>query len=224
MGNNSRFDADIYDSPESGLNTAQVEERRRNGQVNTAVSSSTRTYSEIVKSNVFTYFNLIFVVLATLLILVGAFRDLTFLGVIFFNTLIGIIQEIRSKRALDKLKIISDPKAAVIRNGTEQIIPVEELVLDDVVVFSAGSQIPADAIVISGSAQVNESLITGESDEVAKKPGYELLSGSFVVSGKCRARLVKVGEDSYVSKLTQKATRDKHEEESEMIRSLDKLS
>lgn len=223
MGNNSRFDADIYDSPESGLNTAQVEERRRNGQVNAAVSSSTRTYSEIVKSNVFTYFNLIFVVLATLLILVGAFRDLTFLGVIFFNTLIGIIQEIRSKRALDKLKIISDPKAAVIRNGTEQIIPVEELVLDDVVVFSAGSQIPADAIVISGSAQVNESLITGESDEVAKKPGYELLSGSFVVSGKCRARLVKVGEDSYVSKLTQKATRDKHEEESEMIRSLDKL-
>ncbi len=214
---------EMYQNNDTGLNSDEVLQRIAEGKVNITANSATRTYGEIIKGNVFTYFNLIFLILALLLVIVGSFRDLTFLGVIFFNTVIGIIQEIRSKRALDKLKIISDPKATVIRSGTEQSVPLEKLVLDDLVVFSAGSQIPADAIVVSGSVQVNESLITGESDEVQKIPGYELLSGSFVVSGSCRARLVKVGSDSYVSQLTQKATRDKREEESEMIRSLDKL-
>ncbi len=213
----------VYKSPDSGLNSEEIRQRVAEGKVNSAAKTATRTYSDIIKGNVFTYFNLIFAVLAALLIIVGSFKDLTFLGVIFFNTIIGIAQEIRSKQALDKLKIISDPKAVVIRNGTEQTVPVEELVLDDVIVLTAGSQIPADAIVISGSCHVNESLITGESDEVLKKNGYELLSGSFVVSGSCRAQLTKVGDDSYVSQLTKKATMDERKEESEMIRALDKL-
>lgn len=210
-------------SGKDGLTSAQVRERILNNDVNEAVDSSTRTRAEIVKSNVFTYFNLIFLVLAALLIIVGSFRDMTFLGVIFFNTIIGIIQELRSKAALDKLKIISDPKASVIRDGQLVSIPVEQLVLDDLVEFTAGSQIPADAVIVSGSAQLNEALITGEAEEIEKKPGDELLSGSFVVSGKCRARLTRVGKNSYVSKLTLEATKDKREEQSEMIRSLDKL-
>ncbi len=207
----------------AGLNPDEVRKRVAEGKVNTSAKTSTRSYKDIVRDNVFTYFNLIFAVLAVLLILVGSFRNLTFMVVIFFNTIIGIIQEIRSKRALDSLKIISDPKATVIRSGSEHVIPINELVLDDLIVLTAGNQIPADAVVISGSVNVNESLITGESDDVKKISGYELLSGSFVVSGRCLAKLTKVGEDSYVSKLTKKATDDKREEESEMIRALDKL-
>lgn len=206
-----------------GLGPDEVRRRAAEGKVNTAAKTATRSYRDIVRDNVFTYFNLIFAVLAVLLILVGSFKNLTFMVVIFFNTVIGIVQEIRSKQALDKLKIISDPKATVIRSGAERIVPVNELVLDDLIVLSAGNQIPADAVVVSGAINVNESLITGESDEVRKLTGYELLSGSFVVSGRCLARLTKVGDDSYVSKLTRKATDDKREEESEMIRSLDKL-
>lgn len=212
----------VYDE-KNGLTSRQVAERFDRGDYNEAVDSSTRTYSEIIKNNVFTYFNLIFAVLAALLCIVGSFRDLTFLGVIFFNTIIGIIQEIRSKAALDKLKILSEPKASVIRDGSLMSVPIENLVIDDLVEFSAGNQIPADAVVVSGTAQFNEALITGESEEVEKTVGDELLSGSFVVSGKCRARLTRVGRNSYVSKLTLEATEDKREEQSELIRSLDKL-
>lgn len=212
----------VYDE-KNGLTSRQAAERFDRGDYNEAVDSSTKTYNEIIKNNVFTYFNLIFAILAALLCIVGSFRDLTFLVVIFFNTIIGIIQEIRSKAALDKLKILSEPKASVIRDGNLIPVPIENLVIDDLVEFSAGNQIPADAVVVSGSAQFNEALITGESEEVEKTVGDELLSGSFVVSGKCRARLTRVGRNSYVSKLTLEATEDKREEQSELIRSLDKL-
>lgn len=207
----------------SGLTLAEVEDRVNRGEVNYEVNSSTRNYSQIIRSNIFTYFNLIFVILAVLLCLVGSFRDLTFMGVVFFNTIIGIIQEFRSKKALDNLKILSDPKASVIRDGQVNTIPVNELVLDDLVEISAGSQIPADAVIISGTVQVNEALITGESEEVLKSKGEELLSGSFIVSGKCQIRLTEVGENSYVSQLTLKATKDKHREQSELINSLNRL-
>lgn len=206
-----------------GLTSQQVAERFRRGENNEIVDSSTRTYTEIVKDNVFTYFNLIFAILAALLVIVGSFRDLTFMVVIVFNTIIGIIQECRSKSALDKLKILSEPKATVIRDGKLMSISVDKLVLDDIVEFSAGNQIPADAVVVSGSAQFNEALITGESEEVEKTVGDEILSGSFVVSGSCRARLTRVGKNSYVSRLTLEATRDKKDEQSELIRALDRL-
>ncbi len=146
-----------------------MEEHIRQGCVNTPVDPPSKSVKEIILGNLLTYFNLVFAVIAVLLILVGSFRDLTFLPVIIANTLIGIIQEIRSKNVLDKLTVLNAPKAAVIRGGEEQTIPADGLVLDDIVLFSAGNQIPADARVMSGEVQVNESLITGESDEITKK-------------------------------------------------------
>ncbi|MDY3248933.1 MAG: HAD-IC family P-type ATPase, partial [Candidatus Choladocola sp.] len=184
---------------------------------------ASKTNKEIIYSNIFTYFNLIFFLIAVCLIMVGSFRDLTFLPIILANTLIGIIQELRSKKVLDNLSILNAPKNTVIRDGREKVLRAEELVLDDIVLFSAGNQIPADAILESGEVLVNESLITGEADQIAKKKGDTLLSGSFIVSGECRARVDKVGKDSYVSQLTLEAKAMNDEEESEMIRSLDKL-
>ena len=206
-----------------GLTAQQVAERKEKGLWNKKAESATKTTKEIVKSNVFTYFNLIFLVIALLLIGVGAFRDLTFLPIIVANTLIGIVQEIRSKKVLDDLSILNSPKTRVIREGSKKEIPAEELVMDDIVELSAGGQIPADAVVLEGQLNVNESLLTGEADEIVKKNGDELLSGSFVVSGSCLARLTKVGEESYISKLTHRATQTKEGEQSEMIRSLNRL-
>lgn len=214
-----RFNADIR----YGLNSDQVNEYFENGWSNEPVEPPSKTVPEIIKSNLFTYFNLVFAVLAALLILAGSFRNLTFLPVILANLFIGIIQEIRAKNTLDKLSVLNTPKALVVREGRQFSIPAEELVLDDIVIFKAGNQICADAIVVDGEVSVNESLLTGESDEISKKPGDELMSGSFIVSGECYARLDKVGEDSYISKLTLEAKAMNSEEQSEMIRVLDKL-
>lgn len=206
-----------------GLTSQQVQEHYLHGWTNKAVDPPSKTTKEIVYENVFTYFNLIFVVLAVLLCLVGSFRNLTFLPVIIANTLIGIIQEIRAKQVLDKLTMLNAPKALVVRNGKKTEINAEELVLDDIVIFKAGDQVCADAEVCAGEVQVNESLLTGESDEITKRSGSKLMSGSFIVSGKCHARLDKVGKDSYISKLTLQAKEMQSKEQSEMIRSLDKL-
>lgn len=206
-----------------GLTSAQVHARMENGYDNAPVEPPSKSTKEIVLSNVFTYFNLIFAIIALLLIIVGSFRDLTFLPIIIFNALIGIIQEIRSKKVLDNLSVLNAPKATTIRDSAEVVVPANELVRDDIIVFSAGNQIPADAQVVDGEVQVNESLLTGESDELTKKAGDSLMSGSFIVSGHCRARLDRVGAYSYVSKLTLEAKKAKEGEQSEMIRSLDKL-
>lgn len=213
----------IAADPQSGLSEEQVKRRFAQGENNYKVESSTLSVSEIVRSNVCTYFNLVFAVIAVLLAIVGAWSDMLFLPIIVANTCIGIIQEVHSKKVLDKLSILNAPHAVVIRDGKRQEIPADQLVLDDIVEFSAGSQIPADAKVVSGELQVNESLITGESDEIEKREGDSLLSGSFVVSGKACARLEKVGKDSYISKLTLQATKSKKGEQSEMIRSLNYL-
>lgn len=206
-----------------GLTTDQVQEHHLHGWVNREVEAPAKTTKEIVQSNVYTYFNLIFTVLAVLLCIVGSFRDLTFLPVIIFNTLIGIVQEIRAKKILDDLTMLNAPQASVVRNGKKSIIDAQELVLDDIVIFKAGNQVCADAIVVAGEVQVNESLLTGESDEITKKPGDHLMSGSFIVSGQCHVRLEKVGRDSYIAKLTLEAKEMQQGEQSEMIRSLDKL-
>ena len=213
----------IAADPQSGLSAEQVKRRFAQGENNYKVESSTLSVSEIVRSNVCTYFNLVFAVIAVLLAIVGAWSDMLFLPIIVANTCIGIIQEVHSKKVLDKLSILNAPHAVVIRDGKRQEIPADQLVLDDIVEFSAGSQIPADAKVVSGELQVNESLITGESDEIEKREGDSLLSGSFVVSGKACARLEKVGKDSYISKLTLQATKSKKGEQSEMILSLNYL-
>ena len=210
-------------SPEQGLTKEQVEDRIARGAVNHAVESASKSKKEIICSNIFTYFNLIFFIIAVLLIVVGSFRDLTFLPVIIANTAIGIFQELRSKKVLDELTILNAPKNTVLRDGREETVPAEELVLDDILLLKAGSQIPADATVVSGEVLVNEALITGEADQIQKKSGDTLLSGSFVASGECRARIEKVGEDSYVSQLTLEAKAMNDTEVSEMIRSLDRL-
>lgn len=215
----ARCQADI----KTGLSTAQVQEYVRCGWTNAPVEPPLKTVPEIIRSNLFTYFNLVFAVLAVLLIIAGSFRSLTFLPVVLANLLIGIIQEVRAKNALGKLSMLHAPKVLVVRDGQLGTIPAEKLVLDDIVLFRAGNQICADAIVAEGEVSVNESLLTGEPDEIVKRPGDILMSGSFVVSGECYARLDQVGEDSYISKLTLEAKAMNHEEQSEMLRILDKL-
>ena len=206
-----------------GLTAKQVQEHRDDGWDNAAVESPSKTTKEIIRSNVFTYFNLVFAILGVLLCVVGSFRNLTFLPIIIINTLIGIIQEIRAKTVLDKMNMLNAPHAKVMRDKRMWVVESQSLVLDDIVIFGAGNQICADALVETGEVQVNESLLTGEADEITKKKGDRLMSGSFVVSGECYARLDAVGEDAYISKLTVEAKAMGEGEQSEMIRSLDKL-
>lgn len=210
-------------SYEEGLNDILVQERIEKGWNNRAVESPEKTNKQIVKENVFTYFNLIFLVLSILLIIAGSYRNLTFLPIIIANTLIGIIQEIRAKNVLSKMNMLHTPCVNVIRNGQRRRISSEELVIDDIVMFSAGNQICADAEIVHGEVRVNEALLTGESDEIVKTVGNRLMSGSVVSSGECYARLILVGEDSYISKLTMEAKRINYKEQSEMIASINKL-
>ena len=204
----------------TGLTDEEVRQRVEEGLTNRADISTDKTTKEIVISNVFTYFNLIFLVITILLIMVGSFRNLTFLPIIIGNTVIGIVQEIRAKKTLEKMSLLNAPRADVIRNGSVKQISTDELVKDDVILLTAGKQICADAVVISGNIQVNESLLTGEADEVEKTEGSTLMSGSFVVSGECYARLEKVGNESYISKLSLEAKSMGGKEQSEMIRSI----
>ena len=209
--------------PEEGLTQKQAEERIAAGLANTAVRYAGKTVPEIIRGNLFTYFNLIFAVLAVLLILARSYKSLTFLPVIIANIVIGIVQELRAKQILDRLTVLSAPKSLVVRDGAAAEIPSDQLVLDDIVIFRAGDQICADAVVVSGDAYVNESLLTGESVEIHKTPGSSLLSGSFIVSGECRARLEKVGEESFAAKLTLEAKAMKGGEKSEMLRVLGRI-
>ena len=215
----TRYQADVS----TGLRQEQVQEYIRNGWKNDTTEPETRSVGSIIRKNLLTYFNLVFAVLTVLLIAAGSFKSLTFLPVVLANLLIGVVQEIRAKKVLDELSVLNAPKALVIRDGKKREIPAEELVLDDIVVFRAGDQICADALVLQGSVSVNEALLTGESDELRKKPGDALLSGSFVVSGECYARMNKVGADAYIAKLTREAKAVKGKEQSEMLHVLDRL-
>ncbi len=213
----------ISGNASTGLTAAEVEERTAQGLVNRADITTDKTTSQIIKSNLFTYFNLIFLILAVLLCLVGSYRNLTFLPVVIGNTVIGILQELRAKRVLDKMNMLNAPTALAVRDGKQFRLSSEELVQDDVVVLCAGDQICADAKVLEGSICVNESLLTGEADEIRKDPGSALLSGSFVVSGRCLAKLERVGEASYISRLTAQAKAMGNGEQSEMVRSINQL-
>ena len=209
--------------PEQGLTAGQVQERLDSGWANEAVESSTKTDRQIIQENILTYFNLIFAVLGVCLILVGDFADLLFEVLVVANTAIGIVQQLRSKRTIDKLTLLSASRATAVRDGRLTAVKTHELVRDDIVELSAGGQVPADGTVASGQAQVNEGLITGEADAITKCPGDRMLSGSFVISGKCRLRLERVGADSYASRLMLAAKRESAPAKSEMMRSLDLL-
>lgn len=206
----------------TGLTESEVQERMNKGLSNVMQQSTGKTTKEIIKENVFTYFNGIFLLLAMLLIIAGSFNSLTFLPVIILNTVIGIIQQLQSKKVLDKLTLLSISEYEAVRDGKKKNVRADLLVKDDLIFLSAGQQIPADAVVISGSLSVNESLLTGESDEIVKTEGMNLMSGSFIVSGKAVCRLTKVGDESYVSQLTAKAKEIK-EKQSEMIRSIEAI-
>ena len=210
-------------NPETGLSSAQAQERVDAGWANLPIDPPGKTVGQIIKSNVFTYFNMLFFLLAAFVLVFGTWQNAMFLGVVFANIAIGIVQELRSKRTLDKLTLLTAPHGAVIRDGRQRKIPTSEMVRDDIVVFSAGSQIFADAVVVAGECSVNEALITGEADEIKKPAGADLLSGSFVVSGECRARLTQVGADSYANRLTIEAKEAKPPQQSEMMRSLTRL-
>ena len=207
----------------TGLTDEQVNERIAEGKVNADENPNTRTYKQIIRENTLTFFNFLNLVLLVLVLLVGSYKNAFFVCIIVINTLIGIAQEIRAKKTIDKLAILTARKSVVIREGQKWTVPTEELVLDDVVCLKTGDQVPADARVLEGSVEVNESLLTGESDEITKNPGDHLMSGSFIVAGECHARLDAVGVDSYISKLTLEAKAMQKGEQSEMIRSLDKL-
>lgn len=211
-----RMDTD----PRAGLSSAEVYERLKAGWANYSIDPVTKSAFQIIIGNIFTYFNLIFFILACCVVFVGSYRDLTFMPVLIINTIIGIVQELRSKFTLDKLKLLTAPKAKVIRDGTEIVIDTEDTVIDDIAIFASGNQIYADAIIAEGTIQVNEALITGEADEITKTVGDALLSGSFVVSGSCRARLDLVGQDSHAAKITIEARKMKKKRVSDMMRSL----
>jgi cation-transporting ATPase E len=209
--------------PHTGLTEEEVALRVQTGHINATVNPPSKSVGQIIRGNLFTFFNFVFFFLAACLVAVGSFQDMMFLVVAIANILIGIVQELRAKKVIDQLTLLSVPQVTAVRGGSEVVLAPEELVLDDVVVFSSGMQICADAVVLDGEVQVNESLITGEAKSITKRPGDALLSGSFVVAGKCWARLDKVGEDSYVSKLTIEAKRHGGKKKSEMMRSLDRL-
>ncbi|MBR4579392.1 MAG: HAD-IC family P-type ATPase [Oscillospiraceae bacterium] len=209
---------------EQGLSSSLVEERAALGLQNLPVEPPTRTLGQIIRSNTLTYFNGIFLILAALLFTVRAsIFNFSFLVVIVVNAVIGIVQELRSKKALDALTILNSPQAAVVRNGALERINAQELVRDDIVEFRQGDQICADALVLTGECQVNEALVTGEADEIRKGPGDALLSGSFLVAGCVRARLTAVGAESFVNRLTLDAKRQKKIRLRGMMRSLNQL-
>lgn len=204
----------------SGLSIKEVEESLKNGQNNKMVDEKAATTSSIIRQNIFTYFNLIFAIISLLLIIAGSFKSLTFLPVIIINIIIGIAQQLRSKKVLDQLNVISKSSYQVIRDGKYQSVPIDELVLDDIILLDEGRQIPADATLVDGKVSVNESLLTGEEDEIEKVIGSDLKSGSSIISGKCLAKLTAVGNDSYAAKLTQKAKEVKHKK-TDMIRAIE---
>ncbi len=182
----------------------------------------TRSVAGIIRNNVFTYFNGIFLLISISLIMVQSYRNLTFLPTIIANVFIGIFQQLRAKKILDKLTLIAQAKYAVIREGEELVVTNDSLLQGDVIYLEGGQQIPGDAELIEGKIMVNESLLTGEADEIEKVSGGELMSGSFVVSGQCKARLLAVGSDSYIEKLTAQAKEIK-EHPSEMVGDINKI-
>ena len=206
-----------------GLTSFEVEERIRQGKINKNIDETDRPVWEIVKRNTFTFFNLIFAVIAILISLVQAWNQLIFLPIIVINTIVGIYQEIKAKRYLDQMTLLHAPQSTVIRNGQQEKIASDDLVEEDIIILKTGNQIVADARIVEGSIFVNESLLTGEADEIEKNVDDKLLSGSFVVSGEAKVILEKVGKDSYISKLTEQAKLVSHGEDSEMLRALNKL-
>lgn len=210
-------------SPDIGLNGEQVKERRENGLTNKTAADNAYSLPNIIIKNVFTYFNFIFFVFAAVLLWHKSYNNLAFLGVIFSNSFMGIFQEVKSARELNKLNIMTAAKSTVIRDGKKISIDSDDLVLDDIIVLKSGNQIPADAVIRDGSVYVNEALVTGEPDEIQRTGGERLMSGSFIISGTCRAKLDAVGEEAFAAKISHDAKKMKKRKRPGMMRSLNTL-
>lgn len=216
-------DALLQTDINQGLSKNEVRKRNLEGLSNISTHEPSKTIKQIVFSNIFTYFNLIFITFAVLLCLVKSYTDVTFMPIVIWNTIIGIVQEIRAKKVLDKINVVNAPKTKVIRDGQEITVDSWTLVRGDMCVFSAGNQICADSVIRTGTVRVNESLLTGESDDVIKEAGDLLLSGSFIVSGKCRAVLTAVGDEAYASKINAEAKATRKKTKTNMIDSLNRM-
>lgn len=189
----------------TGLSNEQVQERIAEGKVNFNENPNTRTYKQIIKENTLTFFNFLNAVLLVLVLFVGSYKNSMFVGIIIINTVIGIIQEIRAKKTIDKLAILTESKAVVLREGKKWSISTEKLVLDDLIYLKTGEQVPADCRILEGNLEVNESLLTGEADNLGKGEGDELFSGSFVTAGEACCQIIHVGKDNYASQITSEA-------------------
>lgn len=205
-----------------GLSEKEAQALAAQGKANVSTAKAGKNVPAIVASNVFTYFNAIFLLLSILLIAVGSWKNLTFLPVVIANMIIGIVQQLRAKSIIDRLAVLDKSEYTVIRDGNEVLLPSDQLVLGDVVCLESGQQVPADAVVVHGSAEANESLLTGEADAIGKGKGDELMSGSFLTSGKLYARLSRVGADSYAAQLTAKAKSAKARK-SEMVSGIEAI-
>ena len=204
-----------------GLTKEEIESKIRKKETNKVKAKTGRSVFQIIFSNVFTYFNLIFTILALLVISAGAYKHLLFMVVVIANMIIGIVQELQAKAVLDKMSLLNAPKSKVIRDGNEIVISSSEIVLGEYMKLVAGDQIPADATVIDGKVSVNESLLTGEQDEIVKNKDDKLMSGSFIVSGECIAVATAVGNNSYIAKLSVEAKKMDKKQRSEMVKSVD---
>ena len=207
----------------TGLSKEEVEKRYRENKVNYDTTTPSKSIKQILIENIFTLFNFINIVLAIAVILVGSYKNLLFLGVVISNTLISTLQEIRAKKTVDKLSVISSSKAKVIRDSKEKEISINEVVLDDIIIYELGNQVIADSKVVDGTCEVDESFITGESKTITKKVGDELLSGSFIVSGSVVAKVIHVGLDNYTSVISKDAKTMTKEINSQIMRSLNKI-
>ena len=201
----------------------QVEKRIESGKVNKVDDDKTRTNWEIIRDNVCTLFNLFNVLIAIALIAVKAYTNLAYMVIIIINIVIGIVQEIHARNLVQKLSVLKVSKATVVRNGKEREINIDEIVLDDVIILNSGKQICADSVVLEGEVEVNESLLTGESDTILKKKGDKLLSGSYVISGKCYSKVEKVGKDNFAAQITSETKKYKRAE-SELVNSMRKVT
>lgn len=207
----------------NGLTSKEVKERIQKGKVNYDTTTPSKSIKQILIENTCTLFNFINIILGVAIVLVGSYKNLLFLGVVVCNTLISTIQEIRAKKIVDKLSVISSSKAKVIRDGKEKEIHINDIVLDDLIIYELGNQIVADSKIVSGECEVNESFITGEAKTIFKKEGDTLLSGSFIVSGNVKAKVIHVGLDNYTSVISHDAKQMKKEVNSEIMRSLNKI-
>ena len=207
---------------EIGLTTDQVKKRIEENLVNHDTTIPTKSIKRIIYENFFTLFNIINIILAICILCVKSYKNMLFLLIVIINTAISTIQEIHSKKVVDKLSIVASPKAKVIRNGKTEIIDIHQLVLDDIIILKTGEQIAADCKILSNEVEVNESCITGETNTIRKKVGDILLSGSYIVSGNTTAKIEHIGEENYTAQISSGAKYVK-KIKSEIMTSLDKI-